>query len=58
MKVINFAEQNSVINHYMAQLRDKSYQKNRHVMRPELRRKINAHLGFYFEHYGYEMQED
>ena len=36
----------------------KSYQKNRHVMRPELRRKINAHLGFYFEHYGYEMKED
>ena len=29
MKVINFAEQNTVINQYMSELRDKSYQKNR-----------------------------
>ena len=27
MKVINFSEQNSVINHFMAEIRDKSYQK-------------------------------
>ncbi len=33
MKVINFAEQNSVINQYMAELRDKSYQKNRLLFR-------------------------
>ncbi len=33
----------------------KDYRKNRHQMRPELRRKINEHLGFYFAHYGYEM---
>ncbi len=34
----------------------KSYQTNRHKLSPALREKINAHLGFYFEHYGYEMQ--
>ena len=34
----------------------KSYQTNRHQMRPALREKINRHLGFYFEHYGYEME--
>ena len=28
MKVINFSEQNSIINQYMSELRDKSYQKN------------------------------
>ena len=33
MKVVNFAEQNSVINQYMAELRDKSYQKNRLLFR-------------------------
>lgn len=33
MKVFNFAEQNSVINQYMAELRDKSYQKNRLLFR-------------------------
>ena len=29
MKIHNFAESNSIINHYMAEMRDKSYQKNR-----------------------------
>ena len=29
MEIINFSEQNSVINQYMAELRDKNYQKNR-----------------------------
>ena len=38
MKVINFAEQNSVINQYMAELRDKSYQKNRLVFRHNIKR--------------------
>ena len=38
MKVINFAEQNSVINHYMVQLRDKSYQKNRLNFRHNIER--------------------
>ena len=33
MKVINFSEQNTVINQYMAELRDKSYQKNRALFR-------------------------
>ena len=28
MQVINFSEQNSVMNHYMAELRDKKYQQN------------------------------
>ena len=34
----------------------RSYRRNRHVMRPELREKINRALGFYFERYGYEMK--
>ena len=33
MKVINFSEQNSVINQYMSELRDKSYQRNRLLFR-------------------------
>ncbi|MCC8357698.1 MAG: sulfotransferase [Oscillospiraceae bacterium] len=33
----------------------KSYQTNHHAIRPRLREKINQNLGFYFEHYGYEM---
>ena len=35
----------------------KNYQKNKFELTPELRDKINAKLGFYFEHYGYEMQK-
>ena len=38
MKVINFSEQNSVINMYMAELRDKSYQRNRLLFRNNIRR--------------------
>ncbi|MBO4802216.1 MAG: uracil phosphoribosyltransferase [Bacteroidaceae bacterium] len=38
MKIINFAEQNSVINHYMAELRDKSYQRNRLLFRNNIQR--------------------
>ena len=38
MNVINFSEQNSVINQYMAELRDKSYQKNRLVFRHNIER--------------------
>jgi uracil phosphoribosyltransferase len=38
MKVINFAEENSVINHYMAELRDKNYQKNRLTFRHNVER--------------------
>lgn len=34
------------------------YRKNRHTMRPELRAKINRHLGFFFERYGYDMIPD
>ena len=33
MIVINFSEQNSIINQYMSELRDKSYQKNRLLFR-------------------------
>jgi hypothetical protein len=36
----------------------KDYQTNKRTMRPALREKINRHLGFYFEHYGYAMQTD
>lgn len=38
MELINFAEQNSIINHYMAELRDKSYQKNRLTFRHNVER--------------------
>lgn len=33
----------------------KNYQKNKFELDPRLRDKINGKLGFYFEHYGYEM---
>ena len=38
MKVINFSEQNSIVNQYMAELRDKSYQKNRLLFRNNIER--------------------
>ena len=38
MNVVNFAEQNSIINHYMAELRDKNYQKNRITFRNNVER--------------------
>jgi len=38
MKVINFAEQDSIINQYMAELRDKNYQKNRLLFRNNVER--------------------
>ena len=38
MEIINFSEQNTVINQYMAELRDKSHQKNRMVFRRNVER--------------------
>lgn len=38
MKTINLSEQNSVMNHFMAEIRDKSYQKNRTLFRNNIRR--------------------
>ena len=38
MEVINFSEQNSIINQYMSELRDKSYQKNRLLFRHNVER--------------------
>ena len=38
MQVINFSEQNSVMNHYMAELRDKKYQQNRLLFRNNIQR--------------------
>ena len=38
MKVINFSEQSSVLNQYMAELRDKSYQRNRMLFRNNIER--------------------
>ena len=38
MKIHNFAESNSIINHYMAEMRDKSYQKNRLTFRHNVER--------------------
>ena len=34
----------------------KDYKKNQFTLRDDLREKINDRLGFYFEHYGYEME--
>ncbi|MBQ9672854.1 MAG: uracil phosphoribosyltransferase [Prevotella sp.] len=38
MQIINFSESNSVINQYMAELRDKTHQKNRMVFRRNIER--------------------
>ena len=38
MDIINFAEQNSIVNHYMAELRDKKFQKNRLMFRHNVER--------------------
>ena len=38
MQVINFSEQNSVMNQYMAELRDKSFQKHRQMFRRNIER--------------------
>ena len=38
MKVINLSEQQTVVNQYMAELRDKSYQKNRLLFRHNIER--------------------
>ena len=37
MKTINLSEQNAVMNHFMAEIRDKSYQKNRALFRNNIR---------------------
>ena len=39
---------------FIAQQKD--YQTNKKSMSPRLREKINKNLGFYFEHFGYEME--
>ena len=38
MKVVNLSEQNSVLNQFMAEIRDKSYQKNRQLFRNNIER--------------------
>ena len=38
MNIINLSEQNSVTNHYMAELRDKNYQKNKMLFRRNVER--------------------
>ncbi len=38
MEVVNFSEQNSVMNHFMAELRDKKYQQNRLLFRNNIKR--------------------
>ena len=38
MNIHNFAESNSIVNHYMAELRDKNYQKNRLTFRHNVER--------------------
>lgn len=38
MKIVNFSEQNSAINQFMAELRDKKYQQNRLLFRNNIQR--------------------
>ena len=38
MQVTDFSKQNSVMNHYMAELRDKKYQQNRLLFRNNIKR--------------------
>ena len=38
MDIINFSEQNSIINQYLAEIRDKDYQKNRLLLRNNVMR--------------------
>lgn len=38
MQVINFSEQNTIVNQYLAELRDKKYQQNRLLFRNNIRR--------------------
>ena len=38
VQVINFSEQNSCLNQYMAELRDKNYQRNRFLFRHNIKR--------------------
>ncbi len=38
MKIVNFSEQNSAINQFMAELRDKKYQQNRWLFRNNIQR--------------------
>lgn len=38
MKVVNLQEQNSCLNHFMAEIRDKSYQRNRQLFRNNIKR--------------------
>ena len=38
MKIIDFSKQNSIINKYMAEMRDKDYQSNRLLFRNNIMR--------------------
>ena len=38
MEVVDFSKSNSIINQYMAELRDKNYQKNRLLFRHNIKR--------------------
>ena len=38
MKIVNFSEQNSIINQYVAEIRDVDYQKNRLLFRNNIMR--------------------
>ena len=51
-----FDEARPRFEQYIESLGD--YKKNRFELYERLRRKINAKLGFYFEHYGYEMRTE
>ena len=38
MKIVNFSEHNSIVNQYLAEIRDVDYQKNRLLFRNNIQR--------------------
>ena len=52
MKIVNLSEQNSIINQYMAEMRDVDYQKNRFLFRNNIQRigEFDAFVSAYREY--------
>ena len=57
MEIINFAEYNSIINQYMAEIRDKNYQRNRFLFRNNIMRIGEFEAFEISKRLSYEMKE-
>lgn len=57
MEIINFSESNSIINQYMAELRDVDYQKNRLLFRNNIMRIGEMEAYEMSKHFSYETRE-